>query len=129
MVDPGPMPVDDEALAKEVKQSSPRELWPRPLKAADAVWSRGPGWYTASLPLERHHVIVHGTRLRFGDAEKEPDRPPKLTRMDGIVEVDLVRDGVAYTVAIECERPAEDTRCAADDYVMGLVGQLEGGLP
>jgi predicted TIM-barrel enzyme len=76
-----------------------------------------------------HSVLVFGTRIRFGTAGKEPDRAPTVTRMDGIVEVDLVRSGVAYTVAVECERPTEDQRCAADAYVIGLVAQLAGGKP
>lgn len=99
-------------------------LWPGGLEVSAATWSKGVGWYTASLPLEGHHVVVHGSRLRVGGVGVEAERGPVVTRMDGIVEGDLVRFGVAYSVAVECARPMEDVRCVGDDYVLGLVASL-----
>lgn len=99
-------------------------LWPAGLEVSAATWSKGVGWYTASLPRDGHHVIVHGSRLRVGGMGREADRGPTVTRMDGIVEGDLVRFGAAYTVAVECARPMEDERCVRDDYVLGLVAAL-----
>lgn len=99
-------------------------LWPDHLPADAATWSRGAGWFTASLPRDSHFVIVHGTRLRFGGTGSEPDRPAAIGRMDGIVEADLVRFGVAYTVTVECEHPNTDTRCTRDEYVKSLVDAL-----
>lgn len=104
-------------------------LWPAGLEVSAATWSKGVGWYTASLPLDGHHVVVHGSRLRVdpmgvGGVGLEADRGPVVTRMDGIVEGDLVRFGAAYTVAVECARPLEDARCVGDAYVLGLVAAL-----
>lgn len=99
-------------------------LWPAGLEMSAATWSKGVGWYTASLSLESHHVVVHGSRLRVGGFGVEAERGPVVTRMDGIVECDLVRFGVAYTVAVECARPMDDVRCVGDDYVLGLVASL-----
>lgn len=99
-------------------------LWPGGLEVSAATWSKGVGWYTASLSLEGHHVVVHGSRLRVGGVGVEAERGPVVTRMDGIVEGDLVRFGAEYTVAVECARPMEDVRCVGDAYVLGLVASL-----
>lgn len=104
-------------------------LWPVGLEMSAATWSKGVGWYTASLSLEGHHVVVHGSRLRVdpmggGGFGVEAERGPVVMRMDGIVECDLVRFGVAYTVAVECARPMDDRRCVGDEYVLGLVASL-----
>lgn len=125
--EPNLVPTLAPVLWPEGMEGGPGEvpvLWPAGLEVSAATWSKGVGWYTASLPLDGHHVVVHGSRLRVGGVAVEADRGPVVTRMDGIVEGDLVRFGVAYTVAVECARPMEDVRCVGDDYVLGLVASL-----
>lgn len=97
----------------------------------DAVVTRGPTWYAASLHPEGHHVRINGRRLavhRPSLSDRVPDEArstePSVSRTHGIVSVAFARFGASYTLDVECAAPDTDARCTEDAYALSLVQDL-----
>lgn len=68
-------------------------------------------------------------KFRQALAEKSPRLPGtgaayQISRNDFGVDLSFSKFGCGYVISIECDDPAADSRCAGDDYVIGLADSL-----
>ncbi len=88
----------------------------------------GDPWsYTVSVLAIDAKQSISGTRVSFRDPRE--DSAPVAAAIDiGMAEQSIFasfkRHGAAYMLTIECRRP-NDVRCAKEDYVRALIGDME----
>lgn len=119
---------DRQALAAT---GVPPLLPPDPDLLAAATITTGATWYGAHIPLDGATLYIHATRTAFEvpgleppAAEQRLDGNPTLTGTDGIVTASFQAFGAAYSVHVECQRPFDDPRCSADEFVLSVVDAL-----
>lgn len=131
---PGVRPIEPGLLStadrERLAEGGLRVLLPAdPLPPLDVTYTAAPGWYTASIRLAGHTVVVEGTRHQVADSDlpplEEPTRAsPRIGRNERIAEATFLEQGVSYTVGVECEAPFEDPRCTEDSYLRSLLASL-----
>jgi murein DD-endopeptidase MepM/ murein hydrolase activator NlpD len=79
--------------------------------------------YTASIRSDRAQIAISGTRVEYvnDELQSEPKPTEISVRFSEVgVEATMLRYGVAYSLAAECERQG-DARCKSGDYVRNAL--------
>jgi hypothetical protein len=104
----------------------------RPALFGRVVVTHGAGWYAASLHGDGLDVSIHGLAVSHAAPEIADEQraagfgsgAPRLEIVDGIVSASFERDGLGYTLDVECAQGPSDARCADDRFTRDLVAEL-----
>lgn len=122
-----------EALARA---AFPVLLFPSP-HHSQVLSQEGEPWVAVSTASDGVHLSLHGTSrehpvLRDEEVANLPTpttfvrgAPAWLTLNEQIRSAAWHEGAIAWTLEVECDRPMDDTRCTAEDYVMRLAETLE----
>ncbi|MBX7196888.1 MAG: hypothetical protein K1X94_32865 [Sandaracinaceae bacterium] len=122
-----------EALARA---AFPVLLFPSP-HVSTVLSQEGEPWVAVSTASDGVHLSLHGTSLEHPVLRDEEVAnlptpttfvrgvPAWLTLNEQIRSAAWHEGAIAWTLEVECDRPMDDTRCTAEDYVMRLAETLE----
>lgn len=144
---PGLRTLDPENLPRVAQAEVDRVLIPVLLPAHPDVRDKirvygQQNAYTATAQIDAEaNLSISGTchRVIGGDPDivafrkRLAENPPRLpgtnaeyhiSRNDFGVDISFAKFGCGYVMTIECGNPAEDERCAQDDYIVGLADSM-----
>jgi hypothetical protein len=75
-------------------------------------------------------VTIVGSRIVGQAPPESPSNaafaaPPAPVRSETGISLGLSKNGVPYTITVECRRPQQDPRCTKPDYIRSLADSME----